>query len=121
MTSRSTGECGSPSCSRRSARMTENGQRSAREQVLDELRSAEKFIVTTHENPDGDALGSLLGMNDVLLALGKDSRKFMDPREFPLPPEYRFLPLDDVLTSPPEDLHKRTVVFLDCGNLERNP
>src|SRR5437763_3268327 len=120
-TSRSSGGCGSLSCSRKSARMTENGQRSARGQVLPGLRNAEKFILPTHENPDGDALGSLLGMNDILLALGKDSHKFMDPREFPLPPEYRFLPLDDVLTSPPEDLHERTVVFLDCGNLERNP
>jgi phosphoesterase RecJ-like protein len=101
--------------------MTENGHRSAREQVLAELRSADKFIVATHENPDGDALGSLLAMHGILLALGKDSLKFIDERELPLPPEYEFLRLDDVVTSPPEDLGDRTVVFLDCGNLERNP
>jgi phosphoesterase RecJ-like protein len=101
--------------------MTENGQRSVREQVIDELRSADKLIVATHENPDGDALGSLLAMNDILLALDKDCQKFIDEREFPMPPEYRFLPLDDVVTQPPDDLDERTVVFLDCGNLERNP
>jgi phosphoesterase RecJ-like protein len=101
--------------------MTENGQRSVREQVIDELRSAHKLIVATHENPDGDALGSLLAMNDILLALDKDCQKFIDEREFPMPPEYRFLPLDDVVTQPPDDLDERTVVFLDCGNLERNP
>jgi bifunctional oligoribonuclease and PAP phosphatase NrnA len=101
--------------------MTENGQRSVREQVIDELRSADKLIVATHENPDGDALGSLLAMNDILLALGKDCQKFIDEREFPMPPEYHFLPLDDVVTQPPDDLDERTVVFLDCGNLERNP
>jgi phosphoesterase RecJ-like protein len=101
--------------------MTENGQRSVREQVIDELRSADKLIVATHENPDGDALGSLLAMNDILLALSKDCQKFIDEREFPMPPEYRFLPLDDVVTQPPDDLDERTVVFLDCGNLERNP
>jgi phosphoesterase RecJ-like protein len=101
--------------------MTENGDRSSREQVLEELRSADKLIVVTHENPDGDALGSLVAMQEILVSLGKDSAAFIDERELPLPQEYRFLPLDGVLTSPPADLEQRTIVFLDCGNLERNP
>jgi len=99
----------------------ENGRHSSREQVLDELRGAEKLIVVTHENPDGDALGSLVAMREVLRALGKDSPAFIDAREFPLPQEYRFLPLEDVLSAPPEDIDERTAVFLDCGSLERNP
>jgi phosphoesterase RecJ-like protein len=101
--------------------MPENGNASTRAQVLDELRSAEKLIVVTHENPDGDALGSLVAMREILTTLGKDSPAFIDSREFPLPQEYRFLPLDDALTTPPEDLEQRTAVFLDCGSLERNP
>lgn len=96
-------------------------EHSDREQVLEELRLAAKLVVVTHENPDGDALGSLVAMNDILLALGKDCLKFIDERELPVPPEYRFLPLDDALTKAPEDVSDRTVVFLDCGNLERNP
>jgi phosphoesterase RecJ-like protein len=101
--------------------MPENGNRSAREQVLDELRSAQKLIVVTHENPDGDALGSLVAMHEILLMMGKDSAEFIDARELPLPHEYHFLPLNGVLTSPPADVEQRTIVFLDCGNLERNP
>src|ERR1700759_3199407 len=101
--------------------MPENGKTSVREQILDELRSADQLIVVTHENPDGDALGSLVAMREILSTLGKDSPAFIDAREFPLPQEYRFLPLDDVLTVPPDDLEERTVVFLDCGSLERNP
>jgi bifunctional oligoribonuclease and PAP phosphatase NrnA len=101
--------------------MTENGDRSSRERALDELRTARKLIVVTHENPDGDALGSLLAMWDILRALGKDADAFIDPRELPLPQEYRFLPLDDALHEPPADLAERTVVFVDCGSLERNP
>lgn len=101
--------------------MAENGHRSARQQVLEELRSADKLVVVTHENPDGDALGSLLGMGEVLTALGKDCIKFIDSRELPLPPEYRWLPMDDVQTVPPADVAERTAVFLDCGNLDRNP
>ena len=46
---------------------------------------------------------------------------FIDAREFPLPQEYRFLPLAGLVSEPPADLDERTIVFLDCGNLDRNP
>ena len=101
--------------------MPENGDRSSREQVLQELRAATKLLLVTHEHPDGDALGSLIAMQHILTALGKDSMTFMDEREFPLPHEYRFLLLSGLVSAPPEDLEERTIVFLDCGNLERNP
>ena len=42
------------------------------DQVVSELRSADKLLLTTHENPDGDALGSLLAMHGILTHLGKD-------------------------------------------------
>ncbi len=101
--------------------MAENGNRSSREHVLAELRAAQKLIVVTHENPDGDALGSLIAMQELLVTLGKDSVMFMDANEFPLPHEYRFLPLTGLVNTPPEDIEQRTITFLDCGNLERNP
>ena len=46
---------------------------------------------------------------------------FIDAGEFPLPHEYRLLPLPGLVNEPPGDLEERTIVFLDCGNLERNP
>src|SRR5438270_11744918 len=102
--------------------MHENGAGAAtREQVLEELRSADKLIVVTHENVDGDALGSLIAMQEILNLLGKDSAMFIAEREFPLPHEYRFFPLPGLVSEPPADLDERTIVFLDCGNLERNP
>jgi phosphoesterase RecJ-like protein len=99
----------------------DNGARSSREQVLEELQLADKLIVVTHENPDGDALGSLAAMQGILSELGKDSMPFVDERDLPLPSEYRFLELPGLITAPPPDVDERTVVFLDCGNLERNP
>ena len=72
---------------------TSRGRRPAR-QVLDELRDATRFVLVTHENPDGDALGSLVAMHRILLALGKDSVMFIAADEFPLPYEYRFFELD---------------------------
>ncbi|MCW3012834.1 MAG: bifunctional oligoribonuclease/PAP phosphatase NrnA [Solirubrobacterales bacterium] len=94
---------------------------SSRALILDELRGADRFILVTHENPDGDALGSLVGMHGVLTALGKDAVMFMGADEFPLPYEYRFFVLDGLVSEAPADLEERTVVFLDCGNIDRNP
>ncbi len=93
----------------------------AREAVLEQIRTADSFLLVTHENPDGDALGSLVAMQGVLTALGKDSVMFMAADEFPLPYEYRFFRFDGLISVIPEDLGERTVVFLDCGNIERNP
>jgi phosphoesterase RecJ-like protein len=90
-------------------------------EVAGELRSRERFLLTAHEGPDGDALGSLLGMHRLLEQLGKDSVMFLAAKEFPLPIEYRFLPLEEVFHEPPADMADRTIVFLDCGNVDRMP
>ncbi len=91
------------------------------DQVVEELRHADKLLLTTHENPDGDALGSLLGMHLLLQQLGKDSAMYMSPEEFPLPHEYRSMDFGAILGAPPEDIGDRLVVFLDCGNIDRMP
>jgi phosphoesterase RecJ-like protein len=92
-----------------------------RDDVLDEIRDGQRFVLVTHENPDGDALGSLVGMHNVLRALGKDSVMFMSSGEFPLPYEYRFFDLEGLASVPPPDIDERTVIYLDCGNIDRNP
>jgi bifunctional oligoribonuclease and PAP phosphatase NrnA len=101
--------------------VTNNGDRSARTRVLAELREADKLVVVTHENPDGDAIGSLVAMRGILAEIGKDCLIFIAERDLPLPQEYRFLPLEGLVSEPPADVQERTVVFLDCGNIERNP
>jgi phosphoesterase RecJ-like protein len=91
------------------------------ERVADAIRAGDRFLLTTHENPDGDALGSLLAIHNILEALGKDSVMFLTAKEFPLPVEYRFLPLEEVFHEPPADIADRVVIFLDCGNIDRMP
>jgi phosphoesterase RecJ-like protein len=91
------------------------------DQVVDELQRGSKFILTTHQNPDGDALGSLLGMNELLRGLGKESVMFIASDQFPLPIEYQRMPLDDVVSEPPDDVGDRVAVFLDCGQISRMP
>jgi phosphoesterase RecJ-like protein len=89
--------------------------------IVEELQQAGKMLVTTHENPDGDALGSLLAFDEMMRALGKDSVMFMSASNFPLPHEYQHLPLDRVQNEPPADMDERMAVFLDCGNIDRMP
>jgi bifunctional oligoribonuclease and PAP phosphatase NrnA len=91
------------------------------DRVADAIRAGDRFLLTTHENPDGDALGSLLGMQRILEALGKDTLMFLAAKEFPLPVEYRFLSLEEVFHEPPADVADRVVIFLDCGNIDRMP
>ena len=93
----------------------------SRQQVLTALAETKKFILISHENPDGDALGSLVAMSEVLRCLGSDSLILMSAEDLPLPYEYRSLGLKNVIHSLPNDVAERTFVFLDCGNIDRNP
>lgn len=86
--------------------------------VVDAIRSHDRFLVTTHENPDGDALGSVIAMKLALEQLGKDAVLYLSG-SVPLPHEYRFLPLDELTRAPPEDAGERVLVALDCANVRR--
>ena len=99
----------------------ENGAHSARDEVLKAIREGDRFFLTTHERPDGDAVGSLAAMQQVLASLGKDAVAFLAAEEFPLPYEYRFIKLEGLATELPTDLQERTLIFLDCGNIDRTP
>jgi phosphoesterase RecJ-like protein len=92
-----------------------------RDQVLERISEDPRFVLATHEHPDGDALGSLVAMQGLLGGLGKDSEMFIGPADLPLPDEYRSLSLDGLIQQAPGDIAERTVVFLDCGNIDRNP
>src|SRR5205823_10761991 len=87
--------------------------------VADALRSRDRFLLVTHENPDGDALGSLLAMKLALDALGKDSEMYLYG-DAPLPREYGFMPLDGLRREePPPDAAERVLIALDCANEQR--
>jgi phosphoesterase RecJ-like protein len=98
----------------------DGGTPQTRELVLARIREDSRFVLAAHENPDGDALGSLVAMQGLLSALGKDSAMFISPDDLPLPQEYSVFPMDGLIQQPPADIAERTVVFLDCGNIDRN-
>jgi phosphoesterase RecJ-like protein len=86
--------------------------------VADAIRSHDRFLVTTHENPDGDALGSILAMRLALEQLGKDGVLYLSGI-IPLPREYAFMSLDGLGRTAPEDAAERVVLALDCANERR--
>ena len=87
-------------------------------QAAKAIRGGERFLVTTHENPDGDALGSMLAMKLALDQLGKDSSMLL-VGEAPLPGEYSFMTLEGLLRRIPDDAPERILLALDCANESR--
>ena len=86
--------------------------------VADAIRGHERFLLTTHENPDGDALGSLLAAKLAFDQLGKDSIMVLYG-DAPLPGEYAFMPLADLRRRWPDDISERVFVAVDCANESR--
>jgi bifunctional oligoribonuclease and PAP phosphatase NrnA len=86
--------------------------------VAEEIRRRDSFLVSTHENPDGDALGSLLALHLALVQLGKDSTMFL-AGDAPLPSEYTFMRLDALVRRLPDDAADRALIAVDCANESR--
>jgi bifunctional oligoribonuclease and PAP phosphatase NrnA len=86
--------------------------------VADAIRDHERFLVVAHENPDGDALGSLLATTLALRSLGKDVEMYLSGSA-PPPAEYRFLDLREVQRTLPDDIGERVLLAVDCANERR--
>ena len=86
--------------------------------VAASLRGHERFLVTTHENPDGDALGSLLASKLALEQLGKEAAMYLGG-EAPVPAEYAFMNLGDLVRQVPDDAGERALLAVDCANESR--
>jgi phosphoesterase RecJ-like protein len=86
--------------------------------IADALRQHDRFLVVTHENPDGDALGSLLAASLALRQLGKDVVMYL-AGQTPLPREYAFMPLNELVREPPADSAERVLLAVDCAKEDR--
>ena len=86
--------------------------------VAETLRAHDRFLVVAHENPDGDALGSLVATTVALRQLGKDVEMFLSGSSA-IPQEYSFMQLDGVLRELPADVGERVLVAVDCAKADR--
>jgi phosphoesterase RecJ-like protein len=104
--------------------MKENPERMIPEQIIQEISSIDNVVLCTHIHPDGDALGSLLGLADILESLGKNVFCYL---EEPVSHLYSFMPdidkvhisLDEYrafLAAAGENVMS---IALDCGDDDR--
>ena len=85
--------------------------------ILDASRGGERFLVTSHSRPDGDAVGSVLAMGMLLRQLGKRADLVTADR---VPAIYRGLPgADDIRTLMRVHGPYDAVILLECDGLER--
>ncbi len=89
------------------------------EQVVAALAAADRVMVVSHENPDGDAIGSLTAAATALRGLGKEVRTFIHA-DSTVPHELTFLDMQGLeRTIDPASLEGWTLLALDCGNERR--
>ena len=94
------------------------------EPLLEVMRTKGNVVLATHLNPDGDALGSLLGLADILESMGKRVFRYL---EKPVSPLYSFIPGSDRGETDLEALAEFVrysgddivCISLDCGDRER--
>ncbi|MDD2336822.1 MAG: bifunctional oligoribonuclease/PAP phosphatase NrnA [Geobacteraceae bacterium] len=84
--------------------------------IIREIEANSSFLVTTHEGPDGDAVGSTMALTSFLKALGKDVTLYYSD---PIPDIYRFLPLGNLVVHSIPDRHYDVCFVLDAGELKR--
>jgi phosphoesterase RecJ-like protein len=94
------------------------------EKIIQDIRKTGNIVLFTHTHPDGDALGSLFGLADILENLGKKVFCFLDE---PISHLYAFLPDIDKGHTSLEEYRKFIddsgqdimAVALDCGDDDR--
>jgi phosphoesterase RecJ-like protein len=97
--------------------VTEVDQSLAR--AAEAVAGASSVALACHVNPDGDALGSMLGLLHVLRAAGRDTVASF-PLPFTVAPHYRELPGLDLLTHPADfPAEPDVMITFDCGSFGR--
>lgn len=86
------------------------------QQIIEVIRSNSSFLITTHEGPDGDAIGSSLALASFLRTIGKDvTVHYQDS----VPDLYAFLPGADTVLPHIPDRHYDVSFVLDIGERKR--
>ena len=87
------------------------------DEIINRIEIAQNFLVASHSDPDGDAVGSLLAMGLALDKLGKDVTIY---NSSPIPAVYRFLPsVERIVNHFSQKTNFDTALILDCGQISR--
>jgi len=86
-------------------------------QVVELIENKQQFGITTHIKPDGDGVGSSLGLCWLLKSLGKSAEVIV---RGDIPPAYRDLPgADEIRNIERVDKPYDAVFVIECSDLER--
>lgn len=82
------------------------------------LDKTDSFLLTSHQDPDGDSIGSLVGLNNFLKGLEKKTVVYSQGR---LPDKYKFLDPDGIIRFSPQqpDFKPQAAFILECPNIDR--
>ncbi len=83
--------------------------------ILEEIKKANSIVILTHESPDGDAIGSSLGMYMALKSIGKSSDVIL--KEFPR--TFDFLPGAKEVKEESDIKNYDLAISVDCADLKR--
>ena len=86
------------------------------DEILKEIKKADSFMITAHENPDGDAVGSCLAFATVLKNMGKTNIEVLF-KEYP--PIFKSLPNADLIKAEANRDDFDMAIVLDCPDLKR--
>jgi phosphoesterase RecJ-like protein len=86
------------------------------DRILDAVRHSKTFCIAGHIRPDGDCVGSQLGLG---LALQNEGKKVACWNEDAVPQKYKFLNGDGLFQKPKRGLKFDCVIATDCASFER--
>ena len=82
------------------------------QQAIDLIKSSKNILILTHKNPDGDAIGSVLGLSEALSSLSKNTECFSKSK---IPEVFKFLPGISNIKNEISPRHYDLVILLDCA------
>lgn len=85
-------------------------------QILDQWHTCRSFLLTAHTNPDGDAVGSLIGLARLLGRLGKTGHILLPEG---MPDRFSWLPESWPIVSSVPEINDQCIVVLDCADRDR--
>lgn len=83
--------------------------------IVEEINKAKNIVILTHENPDGDAIGSSLAMYNALKQIGKDVDAIIPE----YPKTFDFLPNSKEILKEGKNYNYDLAIALDCGDIKR--
>jgi len=86
-------------------------------EVLRQIEGRNRFLLTSHARPDGDAIGSALACGQILRLLGKQAEVVLHD---PVPRIYQLLPFADrVVQADRVNGNYEAAILLECDSIQR--